>query len=61
LGLDNYIKLGTKQYKNKISIHTRVITDLCSYRVPGNSAMVTALEEELNTKSIDDINFEEPV
>lgn len=31
------------------------------YRVPGNSALVTALEEELNAKTPDDIDFEEPV
>lgn len=30
-------------------------------RVPGNNAMVTALEEELNAKTPDDINFDEPV
>ena len=33
----------------------------CFYRVPGNSAMVTALEEELNVKTPEDVNFNEPV
>ena len=44
-------------------MHTKVGHEFMffDYRVPGNSAMVTALEEELNTKSLDDINFNDPV
>ncbi|XP_028398970.1 rho GTPase-activating protein 21-like isoform X2 [Dendronephthya gigantea] len=41
-------------------VENKALESIGIYRVPGNSAMVTALEEELNIKTPEDVNFDEP-
>ena len=37
------------------------LESICPCRVPGNSAAVSALVEELNNKGVENVNFQEDV
>ena len=46
-----------------VNVHSMlsIVDDVCIFRVPGNSAAVTALQEELNNRGIENVCLQDEV